>query len=410
MATIYDGFHLFKHLYTISTSLTNNRVQTKSCILSLNLELLNLPFAVIELFQKTKSSVLQWNEIYCFQKILPLLTLWQLQNTAVTSNSQIITDLLKPKIIKKKRVVKGVPSYEIIWDQTNSVFEDLIPQDQINRWLEDEENSIELLYSTVEPQELVDKKYPQLVEEFLIRTKKPDKPKKKKRDKNIAVTPRAKKKTKTKHKENINPDKNVQQKKILDFIKPIENNYDESFCDILSDSEFNMSDIIKDIVQKSPAIKTLHGRVLRYDKVQTSSPLAIHNSPSISLQFKNDNNDNDEDILEISMNSLSLNEKLVDKNDNKATKSKDNLRSQILKKSINQTLSDNANPIDILSDSLNNMRFSFIDELCSEAIKADNCLDETNDKSKEASAICIDDSFGLVDYVPITKNFKKQLF
>lgn len=356
---------------------------------------------------------MQWNEIYSFQKILPLLTRWQLQNTTINP-TQNITDLLKPKIINKKRILKGVPSYEIVWDQNQSVFKDLIPQEQIDRWLEENENNLDTLYSTVEPQDLVDKMCPQLVDAFIERTKKPEKTKKKKHGKSGGTTPRQRKRNKTNNNENINPNnKNVQQKKIFDFIKPLEMKNDDSFNEILSDSEFNMSDIIKNLIKKSPVIKSLNGKVLRYDSIHTSSPLIIKN-PSTSSHPIDDSNFNDE-ILEISMNHLSLHElshevDIIEEHGKmqKMDKSNVNLRSEVLKKTLNQKLDKN-HLIDTLSDSLDNIRLSFIEENYSVVSKNDECSN-VKDETKEVSAINIDDSFGLVNYVPITKNFKKKLF
>lgn len=47
------------------------------------------------------SSVLEWEEVYSFQKFLPLLTRWHLKGESRTHFT------LKPKVIHKKRKVKG---------------------------------------------------------------------------------------------------------------------------------------------------------------------------------------------------------------------------------------------------------------------------------------------------------------
>lgn len=49
--------------------------------------------------------LLQWEEIYCFQKFLPLLTRWQIFHL---QNAQRPDVFIEPDFIKKKRAPKGI--------------------------------------------------------------------------------------------------------------------------------------------------------------------------------------------------------------------------------------------------------------------------------------------------------------
>lgn len=68
----------------------------------------------------------------------------------------------------------GVPSYEIIWTDPDGCYKGLIPDDQIA----DNNVDVEKLWSTIEPQNLVEEAYPALVEEFKLSKVKPRKRKK----------------------------------------------------------------------------------------------------------------------------------------------------------------------------------------------------------------------------------------
>lgn len=131
-------------------------------------------------FIKSLSRHLQWPEIYCFQKIFSLLTRWQLnQPSDVTLSRGYVT----PKQIRKKRVVKGVESYEILWEDLQGFFDGIFPAEELKAYLEEHPEGLDALWSTVEPQSLVQKAYPTVVEEFVERTtkKKPEKGKKKRK-------------------------------------------------------------------------------------------------------------------------------------------------------------------------------------------------------------------------------------
>lgn len=68
---------------------------------------------------------------------------------------------------------KGIPSFEIIWEDAKKCFELLIPFEQVEVYKETHKDGIETLWNTVEPKRLVEEAYPSLVEEFLeSKTKK----------------------------------------------------------------------------------------------------------------------------------------------------------------------------------------------------------------------------------------------
>ncbi|KPI93394.1 Flap endonuclease GEN [Papilio xuthus] len=127
---------------------------------------LTTPVPSLIQFVKLMCSKLDWTERYCVEKFLPILTKWHLQDT-------VICRKIKPKEIKKKRNPKGVPSYEVVWDDINGEFEGLIPDDQF----EDDEEPRKV-WTSIERQDLMRKYYPDLVEIYEESIKKPVKVKK----------------------------------------------------------------------------------------------------------------------------------------------------------------------------------------------------------------------------------------
>ncbi|PSN53095.1 hypothetical protein C0J52_09149 [Blattella germanica] len=89
------------------------------------------------------------------EKFLPLVTRWQLTHLKKCGTKTNLTSLpLTPTTIVKKRVQKGVPSFEVKWEDSQNILSNV-------------ENPEELLV-TIEPQELLEAAYPNLVEEFII--------------------------------------------------------------------------------------------------------------------------------------------------------------------------------------------------------------------------------------------------
>lgn len=265
-------------------------------------------------------STLQWNEIYCFQKFLPLLTRWQLHHSEIESNNSSSHGFVEPDIIKKKRAPKGVPSYEIIWKDPHKKFLGLLPDDQIKIYYstsksKDIHETEQVLWSTIEPADLVEKAYPDLVERFQqskskIWAKKDQMeerisiPKKESRvrlcientDRNCdTIEGRARLK--------INPKKNLKSKRPLKSIKKdklqtvdaflrkedlnqlnvhqspkirtsskpmnlsvLASEFTDSFMST-NDSEMDLSNIIDEIVSRTPPITEVIGKRLRFDDI-----------------------------------------------------------------------------------------------------------------------------------------------
>ncbi|EDW50563.1 flap endonuclease GEN [Drosophila sechellia] len=120
-------------------------------------------------FIKQIGHLLQWPEIYCFQKFFPILTRWQVQQ----SKQEKI--LIQPLEIIKKRTVKGVPSLELRWHDTSDIFKGLIPDNQIAEYEAEHPKGIEELYYTIEPLDMLETAYPDLVAAFLKSKEKPAK-------------------------------------------------------------------------------------------------------------------------------------------------------------------------------------------------------------------------------------------
>lgn len=87
-----------------------------------------------------------------------------------------------PDFIKKKRAPRGVASYEIVWKDDQKCFEGLIPTKQVKTYISmkgcaNDEDALQSLWSTIEPIELVEKVYPDLVEKYVQSKIKPKKTK-----------------------------------------------------------------------------------------------------------------------------------------------------------------------------------------------------------------------------------------
>ncbi|GJQ76602.1 hypothetical protein Trydic_g15465 [Trypoxylus dichotomus] len=112
-------------------------------------------------FIEFTTKYLQWETIYAFEKFFPILTRWHLikynQRVSYIHKTQ---DVIIPKYIKKIRNPKGIPSYEIVWSDIQDICKDIIPSEQL------EPAKIEKLFSTIEPQYLVEEAYPELAENF----------------------------------------------------------------------------------------------------------------------------------------------------------------------------------------------------------------------------------------------------
>ncbi|XP_017862030.1 PREDICTED: flap endonuclease GEN [Drosophila arizonae] len=254
-------------------------------------------------FIKQIGHLLQWPEIYCFQKFFPLLTRWQVQqpNEALA--------LVQPQEIIKKRTVKGIASLELRWEDTRGCFKGLIPYDQIEEFKLDHPKGVEELYYTVEPLDMLQAAYPDMVAAFIKSKEKPPKKTATRKKKvnsdaplsalenlsDLAATTagiitkpkRGKKKVPT------NPPTHG-QKTMQHFLKQKENTPIKSSrqlanqcstplnkhlpSDLESDAEFDMSDIINGIVsnpQAVPAVTKHDGYQLHYEPLADDLSLRL---------------------------------------------------------------------------------------------------------------------------------------
>ncbi|KAL7732584.1 hypothetical protein ACLKA6_019211 [Drosophila palustris] len=235
-------------------------------------------------FIKQIGHLLQWPEIYCFQKFFPILTRWQVQQ------SQDKPHLVQPKEIVKKRVVKGVASLELCWEDTRGCFNGLIPHEQVVEFKLEHPRGIEELYCTVEPLDMLEKAYPDLVAAFLKSKEKPAKKiksKKKETGEKLENIVKAKKKPAQKTMQQFllqnqdTPVKKSTQPVVKQCSTPIHKCLPS---DLESDGEFDMSDIINGIVanpQARPALKKHGDYLLKYNPVAEDLSLQL---AELSLQ------------------------------------------------------------------------------------------------------------------------------
>lgn len=267
--------------------------------------------------------LIQWDEIYCFQKILPLLTRWQLFHKSDCLENVTLRGSVQPDFIKKKRNPKGVPSYEIIWKDEQGCFDALIPDNQWQMFYSTNKEKTEaeanqLLWSTIEPIDLVEKAYPKLVCQF-EESKAMGKAKSKKNPKDPAkitkksakavngneieagavlendqekipkarpkkTTSRAGVKSKNKKPDNLQPidqffqrerikSKDVYESpKIKTTTKPMNLsafslNFEDSLMMHEDDDDMNLSTIINEMIARPPNVTEFAGKKLRFDEV-----------------------------------------------------------------------------------------------------------------------------------------------
>lgn len=340
----------------------------------------------------TKLSVqLQWSSIYAFQKFFPLLTRWQLLQKTVSVTT---TELCTPTAIIKKRNPKGIPSYEIVWDRT--AFTNLIPKDEP-----------ETLFNTVEPADLVEKLYPELVEAYVAQRAKPknavkekNKKKKKTKDPNTSLNDMSgmldellevEKELLVQGRKRHNSD--LVQTKLSHFYsrqtqEPSSSPMRLSEIDFevsSTDDELNLSAILTDIINRSPKQKRFRGQKLRYEQMQV-------NQQEISTPNHRNRRGNVQNIQDEN-NDYELMTKTVEHTKRSPSVPK-SLRKVILGRNFN---------ISTLNLDARGSSTSIGDTL---DLSIDTNVLTTND----VTALNIDDSFGLENYVPLTKGFKKKLF
>ncbi|XP_016994896.2 flap endonuclease GEN [Drosophila takahashii] len=270
-------------------------------------------------FIKQIGHLLQWPEIYCFQKFFPILTRWQVQQ----SKQEKI--LIEPIEIIKKRTVKGVPSMELRWHDPSGSFKGLIPDQQIAEFEAEHPKGIEELYYTIEPLDMLEKAFPDLVAAFLKSKEKPAKKTTRKKktlpeeeEGNKENEPKTKPKRVVRKKKPA-PEQNqplLQQflgrKKDATPVKaaapqrqqcstPITKFLPsdlESDCDAV---EFDMSDIVKGIISNpsnKPTLTKHEGHQLHYEPLADDLSLRLAQM-SLGNEKKTPSSDNKRDLSQI---------------------------------------------------------------------------------------------------------------
>lgn len=277
-------------------------------------------------FIKQVGHLLQWKEVYCFQKFFPILTRWQVMNATRLKEMPTAVVYVAPKEIVKKRVVKSIPSLEIIWQDEKGIFNGLVPESQLQEIESENPKGISDLWTTVEPTSLMETAFPEVVDAFLKSKEKPKKAAKKPRNKakhvdslenlddlmkatdEVAKTikPKRQAKAKSATKLGLQPidkyfkqasDKNqtpLKKEKLLlqsnQSSTPLTKNVPS---DLESDEDidhnaFNLSDIVNGIVAKGhdPFALTHHeGRQLQYETMPKDISLLLNDLDNSSFQL-----------------------------------------------------------------------------------------------------------------------------
>ncbi|KAH8278244.1 hypothetical protein KR044_006951 [Drosophila immigrans] len=268
-------------------------------------------------FVKQIGHKLQWPEIYCVQKFFPILTRWHVQQQTHHKSC-----FLRPKHIIKKRIVKGVPSLEVEWEDTQECLTGLIPHNQIVEFTLEHPKGIEEIYYTIEPLELLQETFPDIVLAFLKSKEKPLKPKKAGRKKNEKFELQSSTDLDSQEPDTFLKSKNVTvkqtQKTIDQFLK--KNTQAKRFAsqmkkqcstpiskclpsDLESDGEFDMSDIINGIVcntYEMPTVSNHAGHLLHYKSLDEDLSMRV-----AQLSLRNDESEHEK--LTKQPNNLNLN-------------------------------------------------------------------------------------------------------
>ncbi|XP_011875697.1 PREDICTED: flap endonuclease GEN [Vollenhovia emeryi] len=109
-----------------------------------------------------------WEPQYAFEKIFTLTTRWQLLHlpdfTLVERLS--MTNLFIPENIKKIRNIRSIASYEIIWRKEHAVMEMLNEYKEQAKENDADDDDVNANLTSIEPQDLVLRCYPELVEAY----------------------------------------------------------------------------------------------------------------------------------------------------------------------------------------------------------------------------------------------------
>ncbi|XP_012526225.1 flap endonuclease GEN [Monomorium pharaonis] len=109
-----------------------------------------------------------WEPQYAFEKIFPFTTRWQLLHLPYFTLDErlCMLDLFIPDSITKIRNVRSIASYEIIWKKEHSVIKMLKEYKEQTNENDDDDGDVNNLLTSIEPQDLVLKCYPVLVEKY----------------------------------------------------------------------------------------------------------------------------------------------------------------------------------------------------------------------------------------------------
>lgn len=117
---------------------------------------------------------LSWTEEYAVEKMLPVLTRWQVKHFRDHPSKRSNEEIIRPERISKKRVRDGNPSFDLVWTSLDQNSKFLPPT-----------------FESCEPAVFVRDAYPKLIEEFeatINAKKKPSKPRQTKTTKLKAPT------------------------------------------------------------------------------------------------------------------------------------------------------------------------------------------------------------------------------
>lgn len=193
---------------------------------------------------------LAWTEEYAQERMLPLLTRWQLEHLVQGGVSQVI----RPEAIAKKRTVNGVASLAMKWVINDEVKEDIA--------------ELPKTFESVEPFSLVEAAYPEMCADFIAST----------------MPKKAPKKTSSQRQRKTNP-KNHMPSQCSQAQKPITQYFstqdkapsrDETVSDFSDEEVSDLSSIIDDILAKK-----VHNMTV---EMEEPSSCLVTSTPSTSRQ------------------------------------------------------------------------------------------------------------------------------
>ncbi|VEN57561.1 unnamed protein product [Callosobruchus maculatus] len=337
---------------------------------------------------------LDWDDVYSFEKFLPVLTRWQCLNADKVRNMTGNHGCLIPRRIKKVRCPKGIPSYEIIWSDPYGMCKELLAEDEmIKRNLDPDK-----VWATIEPQSLVDKAYPNLVEEFRLSKIKPKKVSKRKKE--LAETsisePVMKKERKPKAKKKLIKDVSSED-------------LERSFGEMRIQKYAKKPTLLDNFLKKQMFDVAQIGNLKEFGNSNdccTSTPAKLkENNKSVIFDIS-DIDDYDDDLSEIINNIVSKKPSYIEENLNKI-----NLEQIETVNLLNSSSFFITGPVenDAFEQSLNvkdqEESEESTDEYDIDDVLATKLDDRDNDENKP---IADEDSFSEV-YVPLMERLKKKL-